>query len=58
MQALDVKSVKKCLAVLASLLATVSTQSVRLAVCETLQELAHVDSSLLTVVRHYSSGPL
>jgi hypothetical protein len=48
--ALDAEVVQTCLPVLAPLLATVSVQSVRSAVCQTLQEFAQCDSSLSTVV--------
>ncbi|CAM6068321.1 unnamed protein product [Sphagnum tenellum] len=47
--ALDAEVVQTCLPVLAPLLATVSVQSVRSAVCQTLQEFAQCDSSLSTV---------
>lgn len=48
--ALDTHSFNKCLPALAPLLATVSVHGVRVAICQTLQELGHVDESLLSVV--------
>ncbi|KAH9571647.1 hypothetical protein CY35_02G105300 [Sphagnum magellanicum] len=47
--ALDAEVVQTCLPVLAPLLASVSVQSVRSAVCQTLQEFVQCDSSLSTV---------
>lgn len=48
--ALDTHSFNKCLPALAPLLATVSVHGVRVTICQTLQEIGHVDESLRSVV--------
>lgn len=48
--ALDVQSVDKCLPALAPLLASISMQGNRIAICQSLEEFARIDSSLSTVV--------
>lgn len=47
--ALDVQSIDKCLPALALLLASVSMQGNRIAICQSLEEFSRVDSSLLPV---------
>jgi len=51
--ALDVQSVDKCLPALAPLLASISGQGNRTAICQSLEEFARVDSSLSTVVCNF-----
>ena len=48
--ALDAQSVHKCLPALAPLLASVSMQGNRIAICQALDEFARVDSSVSSVV--------
>lgn len=48
--ALDALSVNKCLPALAPLLASVSTQGNRFAICQALEEFSRVDSSVSSVV--------
>ncbi|KAG0630923.1 hypothetical protein M758_1G214100 [Ceratodon purpureus] len=49
--ALDAQSVHKCLPALAPLLASVSMQGNRIALCEALEEFARVDSSVSSVAK-------
>ena len=48
--ALDALSLKKCLPAMAPLLASVSMQGNRIAICQALEEFARVDSSVSSVV--------